>query len=133
MVTEPEPIVEHEPSPIKSTVRVENNRTLEENWKLFVSSEKITGTDLSLARDVRTVLYEDNLLKLVISDQFIYDNLHSHLNQLISEFQSITGSGAKIELIKKQKVKKVEEKRELHPIEKKIVEEFKAFEEKTRD
>jgi DNA polymerase-3 subunit gamma/tau len=133
VVTEPEPVIEQEPSTIKSTVRVENNRTLEENWKLFVSSEKITGTDISLARDVRTVLYEDNLLKLVISDQFIYDNLHSHLNQLISEFQSITGSGAKIELIKKQKVKKVEEKRELHPIEKKIVEEFKAFEEKTRD
>lgn len=133
VVTEPEPVIEQAPSPIKSTVRVENNRTLEENWKLFVNSEKITGTDISLARDVRTVLYEDNLLKLVISDQFIYDNLHSHLNQLISEFQSITGSGAKIELIKKQKVKKVEEKRELHPIEKKIVEEFKAFEEKTRD
>lgn len=132
-VTEPEPVIEQEPSTIKSTVRVENNRTLEENWKLFVNSEKITGTDISLARDVRTVLYEDNLLKLVISDQFIYDNLHSHLNQLISEFQSITGSGAKIELIKKQKVRKVEEKRELHPIEKKIVEEFKAFEEKTRD
>ncbi|MFN3196015.1 MAG: DNA polymerase III subunit gamma/tau [Chlorobiota bacterium] len=133
VVTEPEPNIEQEPNAIKSTVRVENNRTLEENWKLFVNSEKITGTDISLARDVRTVLYEDNLLKLVISDQFIYDNLLSHLNQLISEFQSITGSGAKIELIKKQKVKKVEEKRELHPIEKKIVEEFKAIEEKTRD
>lgn len=134
---EPEPKQETTPEPIVTKpVRQpepKNNRSLEENWNVFVNSEKIKGTDVSLARDVRSVIYDENTIKLVITDDFIYDNLFSHMNQLMSAYQSITGSSAKIELIKKQKVKRAKEKRELHPIEQKIVNDFKAFEEKTDD
>jgi len=134
---EPEPKQEPTTEPIATTpVRQpepKNNRSLEENWNVFVNSNKITGTDIALARDVRSVIYDENTIKLVITDDFIYDNLFSHINQLMSSYQSITGSSAKIELIKKQKVKKAKEKRELHPIEQKIVTDFKAFEEKTDD
>lgn len=107
--------------------------SIQDKWNKFVAYESLIGSDISMVKEVMDIDFEDDNIKLFIKDQFIYDNLNSHKKQLQSAFTDITNSRAVIELEKVEKEEEVIEEREKHPIEKKIISEFKAFEEKSQD
>lgn len=107
--------------------------SLQDKWNRFVTHESLSGTDIAMVKEVTDVEFGEDSITLTTHVQFIYDNLGSHIRQLQSEFTEITGSKAKIELVKVVKEEEIVEEREKHPIEKKIISEFKAFEEKSLD
>ncbi|MFA7325761.1 MAG: DNA polymerase III subunit gamma/tau [Candidatus Kapaibacterium sp.] len=111
----------------------QQQESIQDKWNKFVAYESLIGSDISMVKEVMDIDFEDDNIKLFIKDQFIYDNLNSHKKQLQSAFTDITNSRAVIELVKVEKEEEVIEEREKHPIEKKIISEFKAFEEKSQD
>ncbi|MER3328522.1 MAG: DNA polymerase III subunit gamma/tau [Candidatus Kapaibacterium sp.] len=106
---------------------------LQDKWNRFVTHESLSGTDIAMVKEVTDVEFGNERIILTTHVQFIYENLGSHIWHLQSEFTDITGSKAKIELVKVVKEEEIVEEREKHPIEKKIISEFKAFEEKSLD
>ncbi len=107
--------------------------SLQEKWNRFITHDSLSGTDIAMVKEVTDVEFGNENIILTTHVQFIYENLGSHIRQLQSEFTDITGSKAKIEIVKVVKEEEETEEREKHPIEKKIISEFKAFEEKSQD
>lgn len=107
--------------------------SLQEKWNRFITHDSLSGTDIAMVKEVTDVEFGNENIILNTHVQFIYENLGSHIRQLQSEFTDITGSKAKIEIVKVVKEEEETEEREKHPIEKKIISEFKAFEEKSQD
>jgi hypothetical protein len=111
----------------------EMQESLQDKWSKFIAYESLIGSEISMVKEVVDIEFGSDNIKLYIKDQFIYDNLHSHIRQLQSSFTDISNSKAHIELIKVKKEEEVIEEREKHPIEQKIITDFKAFEEKSLD
>lgn len=125
-IEKPKVIVEEIPPP-------EMQESLQDKWSKFVAYESLIGSEISMVKEVVDIDFGSDYIKLYIKDQFIYDNLHSHIRQLQSSFTDISNSRAHIDLIKVKKEEEVIEEREKHPIEQKIITDFKAFEEKSLD
>ena len=106
---------------------------MQEKWNRFVNDETISGTDIAMVKEINKVSFSADNITLTTDVQFIYDNLISHKNELQSTFTNKTNSKAKIELQIVNKEEKIEDEKEKHPIENKIISEFKAFEEKSQD
>ena len=109
----------------------EKSESIEEKWQKFVNSDTLIGSDLAMVKDVKEVEFYDDLIKLIVKDPFIYENLEIGLKKLQSSFREITGSNQEIELVKVKKELELKQEREKHPIEEKIILEFNAFEEKS--
>lgn len=107
--------------------------SIQDKWNKFIAYESLIGSDISMVKEILDIDFDNENIKLFIKDQFIYDNLRSHSKQLQSAFTDITNSRAVIELVKVEKEEEVLEEREKHPIEQKIITDFKAFEEKSQD
>lgn len=125
-VESPKEVIEAIPPP-------EMQESLQDKWSKFIAYESLIGSEISMVKEVVDIEFGSDNIKLYIKDQFIYDNLHSHIRQLQSSFTDISNSKAHIELIKVKKEEEVIEEREKHPIEQKIITDFKAFEEKSLD
>ena len=117
----------------KETPTPDITESIQEKWSRFVTSDKLTGSDIAMVRDVSEIEFGSEIIKLTIKDPFIYDNLISAYRLLQSTFTEITGSKNTIELVKVEKEEEIKIERKKHPIELKIMTEFKAFEEKTED
>lgn len=126
LVQEPRETVEQIPPP-------QRQESLQDKWNRFVTHESLSGTDIAMVKEVADVEFGEDSITLTTHVQFIYENLGSHIRQLQSAFTDITESRAKIELVKVFKEEELVEEREKHPIEKKIISDFKAFEEKSQD
>ncbi len=126
LVEKPKEVVEEIPPP-------QRQESLQDKWNRFVTHESLSGTDIAMVKEVTDVEFGEDSITLTTHVQFIYDNLGSHKRELQSAFTELTESRAKIELVKVFKEEEIEEEREKHPIEKKIISEFKAFEEKSLD
>ena len=111
----------------------QRKESLQEKWSRFVTHETLLGSDISMVKEVSDVEFGDNSITLTTHVQFIYDNLNSHKRELQSTFTDLTNSKAEIKLVKIFKEEEEIEEREKHPIEQKIISEFKAFEEKSQD
>jgi DNA polymerase-3 subunit gamma/tau len=111
----------------------QRQESLQEKWSRFVTHETLLGSDISMVKEVSDVEFGDNSITLTTHVQFIYDNLNSHKRELQSTFTDLTNSKAEIKLVKIFKEEEEIEEREKHPIEQKIISEFKAFEEKSQD
>lgn len=111
----------------------QRQESLQEKWSRFVTHETLLGSDISMVKEVSDVEFGDNSITLTTHVQFIYDNLNSHKRELQSTFTDLTNSKAEIKLVKIFKEEAEIEEREKHPIEQKIISEFKAFEEKSQD
>jgi DNA polymerase III subunit gamma/tau len=111
----------------------QRQESLQEKWSRFVTHETLLGSDISMVKEVSDVEFGDNSITLTTHVQFIYDNLNSHKRGLQSTFTDLTNSKAEIKLVKIFKEEEEIEEREKHPIEQKIISEFKAFEEKSQD
>lgn len=109
----------------------EKSESLEEKWQKFVNSDTLIGSDLAMVKDVKEVEFYDDLIKLIVKDPFIYENLEIGLKKLQSSFREITGSNQEIELVKVKKEIEIKQEQKKHPIEEKIILEFNAFEEKS--
>lgn len=136
-----EPVVEKEAEKTnisKSIVNEEiptpqTEESIQDKWNKFIAYETLIGSEISMVKDVKEVIFEEETIRLIIKDPFIYDNLHSGIRLLQSSFTDITGSKRTIELEKGEKEILIVEEREKHPIEQKIINDFKAFEEKSLD
>ncbi len=126
IVSKPKERVDEIPPP-------QREESLQEKWARFVNHETLSGTDIAMVKEVADIKFGENSIILTTHVQFIYDNLSSRKRELQSTFTELTNSKAKIELVKIFKEEEVIEEREKHPIEKKIISEFKAFEEKSQD
>lgn len=111
----------------------EMEESIQDKWSKFIAYESLIGSEISMVKDVKEVVFEEETIRLIIKDPFIYDNLHSGIRQLQSSFSEISGSKRTIELVKGEKEILIVEEREKHPIEQKIINDFKAFEEKSLD
>ena len=126
LVQEPRETLEQIPPP-------QRQESLQDKWNRFVTHESLSGTDIAMVKEVAEVEFGEDSITLTTHVQFIYENLGSQIRQLQSAFTDITESRAKIELVKVFKEEELVEEREKHPIEKKIISDFKAFEEKSQD
>lgn len=126
-------IITENPTVESSEIVEEKQENLQEKWNRFVNDETISGTDIAMVKEINKVSFSADNITLTTDVQFIYDNLISHKNELQSTFTNKTNSKAKIELQIVNKEEKIEDEKEKHPIENKIISEFKAFEEKSQD
>lgn len=124
---------EEKPAELPKDKSFESAETIEQKWQRFIDSETLSGTNIAVVRNVKEVSFGDSEIELKIKDTFVYDNLRNDLNSLQSSYRNITEENHKIILIKEfQEEKQTEQEIERHPIEKKIILEFNAHEEKRK-
>lgn len=114
-------------------VNVIENESIESKWQRFISSEATATSDYPMIREAKDYTIEGHEIQINIKESFIYDNLISLKSRIQSDFKDMVGSSLQIILNRKEKEEVVKEERPKHPIERKIIEDFKAFEEKSED
>ena len=114
-------------------VNVIDNESIESKWQRFISSEATATSDYPMIREAKDYTIEGHEIQINIKESFIYDNLISLKSRIQSDFKDMVGSSLQIILNRKEKEEVVKEERPKHPIERKIIEDFKAFEEKSED
>ena len=107
------------------------NPTPKKDWNLFLDKYATPESGISLLKNLKTVTLDENRIDIKISDTFTADAIkrkETHLRSLVKEFFN-----NKVELNIEYDVKSIPGKstnRKKHPLEKKIIEEFRATEQK---